>query len=65
MIELSKSKGCTHLHLGGGYQDDDNLFKYKTSFSNNNVYEYYIGKNIFDKNLYNLLVVEKKSKHRI
>ena len=60
MIKISKTEGCTLLHLGGGYEDDDGLFKYKSSFTNNNMYDYYIGKNILDSELYNLLVDEKK-----
>ena len=63
MVQLSKEKGCAFLHLGGGYQEDDGLFKYKCSFSNNNVYNYYIGKSIFNKKIYDILVDERKKKH--
>jgi len=60
MVELSKDKGCTYLHLGGGYEDGDGLFIYKCSFSNNNLYDYYIGKNIIDEEVYNFVVNKKK-----
>ncbi|WP_301109830.1 GNAT family N-acetyltransferase [Sporosarcina sp.] len=60
MIELSKEKGCTLLHLGGGYEDDDGLYRYKTSFSNHNIFDYYIGKNILNPRVYKLLLDEKK-----
>lgn len=60
MIEFSKTKNCSYLHLGGGYEENDNLFKYKTSFSNNNNYKYYIGKKIFDRKMYDFLVKEKQ-----
>lgn len=63
MVEISKAKGCTYLHLGGGYEDNDNLFKYKSSFTNNNNYDYYIGEKIFDKKMYELLINEKKKHH--
>ncbi|WP_158541042.1 GNAT family N-acetyltransferase [Sporosarcina sp. BI001-red] len=60
MIELSKKEECTLLHLGGGYEEDDGLFKYKTSFTNNNTFDYYLGKNILNRETYKLLVDEKK-----
>lgn len=60
MIELSKQDGCKLLHLGGGYEADDGLFKYKTSFTNNNTFDYYMGKNIINAETYKLLVDEKK-----
>lgn len=60
MVELSKKKGCKSLHLGGGYEEDDGLFRYKCSFSNNNMFDYYIGKSIFNKKVYDVLVDERK-----
>jgi len=65
MVEFSKEKSCTSLHLGGGYEDNDGLFQYKCSFSNNNVYDYYIGKSIFNKKVYNLLVDERKQESNL
>lgn len=56
MIECAKEEGCEILHLGGGYQEDDNLFRYKTSFTNNINYDFYIGKNVFNLELYNQLI---------
>ncbi|WP_187254442.1 lipid II:glycine glycyltransferase FemX [Alkalicoccus halolimnae] len=52
MVKISKESGCTLLNLGGGYSENDNLFLYKTSFSNGNNYSFYIGKNIFNEELY-------------
>ncbi|MDR0138031.1 GNAT family N-acetyltransferase [Metabacillus idriensis] len=52
MIEFSKSCGLKLLHLGGGYQENDSLFKFKTSFTNNNNYNYFLGKNILNKKIY-------------
>lgn len=55
MIEFSKSFGLKALHLGGGYQENDGLFKFKTSFTNNNNFNYYLGKNIINDKIYNEL----------
>lgn len=52
MIEFSKSCGLKLLHLGGGYQENDSLFKFKTSFTNNNNYNYFLGKNILNEKIY-------------
>ncbi|PTL40238.1 lipid II:glycine glycyltransferase FemX [Alkalicoccus saliphilus] len=52
MTKVSKEAGCHLLHLGGGYQENDNLFMYKTSFTDNNNYNFYIGKRVYDETLY-------------
>lgn len=59
MVEIAKQNECLLLHLGGGYQEDDNLFKYKTSFSNSNNYDFYIGKNIYNEKTYGELSLEE------
>lgn len=56
MVELSKDLNCRLLHLGGGYQENDSLFKYKTSFTNNNNYKYFLGTNIYNQRIYDELV---------
>ncbi|NRD76323.1 GNAT family N-acetyltransferase [Bacillus sp. BRMEA1] len=55
MIEFSKTAGAKALHLGGGYKDHDSLFRFKTLFSNNNNFDYYLGKNIIDQKIYDEL----------
>jgi hypothetical protein len=55
MVEFAKSKGLTTLHLGGGYKEDDGLFKFKSSFTNNNHFHYYLGKNILNRQIYDEL----------
>jgi Acetyltransferase (GNAT) domain len=55
MVELSKSLGLKALHLGGGYQENDSLFKFKSLFTNNNHFNYYIGKNILNGKIYHEL----------
>lgn len=55
MVEFSKSLGLKTLHLGGGYQENDNLFKFKTSFTNNKHFHYYLGKHILNDKIYHEL----------
>lgn len=53
--------GCKYFHLGGGYLgNNDNLFKFKESFSKNNVTNFYIGKKIHNKFVYKKLAEEWK-----
>ncbi|RFU64737.1 lipid II:glycine glycyltransferase FemX [Peribacillus glennii] len=56
MVEYAKSLGLKSLHLGGGYIENDNLFKFKTSFTNNNNFDYFLGKNIINIKVYNELL---------
>lgn len=49
--------GYKTLYLGGGLGSArDNLFKFKKSFNRGEVRRFYIGKKIFDKNKYDMLV---------
>lgn len=52
MIEVCKFKGAKKLHLGGGYQENDGLFKYKASFTDHHHFDYYIGKKIHNEETY-------------
>lgn len=52
MVAFSRQQGCDMLHLGGGYQEGDSLFKYKSSFTNQNNYDYFLGTNIYRNDLY-------------
>lgn len=56
MVELSKKMGCKLLHLGGGCQENDSLFHYKTSFSNSNNFDFFLGTNIYNPEIYTELV---------
>ncbi|WP_160722263.1 peptidoglycan bridge formation glycyltransferase FemA/FemB family protein [Bacillus sp. USDA818B3_A] len=56
MIEFCRSKGSKQLHLGGGYQENDGLFKFKTSFTNQNNYDYFIGKKVHNETAYNKII---------
>jgi len=61
MIEFCKSFGLEALHLGGGYVDNDSLFKFKSSFTNNLTFHYFLGKNIFDEKRYIELTLKVKN----
>ena len=42
--------------LGGGYEPNDGIFNYKQSFEPENCTPFYVGKRIFNKKLYDILV---------
>jgi len=65
MIEFCKSKGSSLLHLGGGRQENDGLFKFKTSFTNHNNYDYFIGKRVYDQNKYNKISEKVKCQYKV
>jgi len=60
IIKWAKNKGLKRFILGGGYGDDDSIFKYKKSLAPNGVCDFYIGKKIFDKEKYDKLVELRK-----
>lgn len=56
IIKWAKEKGLKRFILGGGYGADDGIFKYKKGFAPNGIYDFYIGKKIFDEERYKKLV---------
>lgn len=56
-IKYAKRKGCRVIHFGGGLTDDieDNLFKFKSSFSKEFA-DFYIGKRIHNNDIYTELI---------
>lgn len=53
--------GCKTFHLGGGVGSaEDNLFKFKKAFYRGELLRYYIGKKIFNSDIY-LDLISKKS----
>jgi lipid II:glycine glycyltransferase (peptidoglycan interpeptide bridge formation enzyme) len=54
-VKWAKNNGCTQLHLGGGLSHNDSLFAFKKGFSERTL-PFYIGKIIFDEEVYNNLV---------
>jgi hypothetical protein len=65
IIKWANGKGLKQLVLGGGYGDDDNIFRYKKCFSPNGVCNYYIGKKIFNEEIYAKLVSIRKAEVEI
>lgn len=54
MVKYGQVKGLSYFHLGGGITNDENdpLFKFKTSFSKN-INPFYIGKKVHNEEIYN------------
>ena len=53
--------GIKFLHLGGGVSATDGLYKFKKQFNKNGKLPFYIGRNIFNKKVYDeLLNIRKK-----
>lgn len=49
-------RGILNLHLGGGLDKNDNLFKFKRGFNKNSKLPFFIGRNIFNINIYKRLL---------
>lgn len=49
-----KENGYDYIHHGGGRtsDEDDTLFKYKKKFGKNTEFDFYVGKKIWNKNIY-------------
>ncbi len=56
IIKWAKEKGLKNFVLGGGYGEDDGIYQYKLSFAPKGIYEFYIGRKIFDRKAYDRLV---------
>ncbi len=63
IIKWAKEKGLKNFVLGGGYGADDGIFQYKTSFAPNGVVDFYIGRKIFNQEVYNKLVEIRAKKN--
>jgi hypothetical protein len=64
VINWARNKGKKYYILGGGYQLDDGIFKYKKGFFPDNVVNYYTGRKIVNKKVYSQLV-EQASDFRL
>lgn len=57
IIKWAYNKGIKNFILGGGYGgEDDGIYRYKKSFAPTGIYDFYIGKNIFNEKIYAELV---------
>ena len=60
--EWGNENGCATFHLGGGVGSaDDGLFKFKRAFYRGELYRYQIGKKIFNRKIYQQLVLLRKA----
>lgn len=56
IIKWAKDKGLKNFVLGGGYGADDGIFKYKTCLAPNGIFDFYIGRKVFNQEVYDELV---------
>jgi hypothetical protein len=52
----AKARGYRYLHLGGGYTGNDNLFRFKRSFNEQEMADFYVGKRVHCSSLYEAIV---------
>lgn len=48
VIMWARQKGIKHFLLGGGYRENDGIFRYKRCFARNGVRDFYVGKKVHD-----------------
>ena len=56
----ASDRGISLLHLGGGIDHADSLFKFKKQFNKNGELPFYIGRGIFNQEMYNQLLCIRK-----
>lgn len=63
-IQKARERGCKWFHFGGGTTGDDNdsLLKFKKDFSKT-IYEFWIGKRVYNAEVYESIVEQWKTKH--
>ena len=55
-IQWAKERGFTAMHLGGGYTgNNDSLYKFKKHFNKNGALPFYIGKQVHNETIYQVL----------
>lgn len=52
----ASAKGIKNLHLGGGNEAEDSLLSFKKNFNRNGLIDFCIGRSIFDKEKFDMLV---------
>ncbi|TWT09229.1 GNAT family N-acetyltransferase [Planomicrobium sp. CPCC 101079] len=61
VAQWGDENGIARFHLGGGYSsNEDNLFKFKKSFTTSQPLQFCIGKKIHDPVFYEMLILEKE-----
>ncbi len=59
MVQYCQKQGHSLLHLGGGTGGDDGLFRFKSSFTNGNHFDFKIAKHVLDQDVYRQLTKDK------
>jgi lipid II:glycine glycyltransferase (peptidoglycan interpeptide bridge formation enzyme) len=64
MIKFGQKVGCRFLHVGGGATTNENdpLLQFKLNFSNTTL-DFYIGKKIYNEEVYKLIVAQWENKY--
>ncbi|WP_051237771.1 GNAT family N-acetyltransferase [Lacticigenium naphthae] len=60
-IKKLKEKNVSYYLLGGGHKGEDGIYEFKKRFAKNSNYNYYIGKKIHHKDVYNKLIQKRFS----
>ncbi|WP_177244037.1 GNAT family N-acetyltransferase [Alkalibacterium sp. 20] len=55
-----KNNGLQYYIIGGGMKGEDNLFRFKKKFDKEGIYPFYVGKKIYDKNIYDQLLESRR-----
>ncbi len=55
--QWAKEKGINYVHYGGGLSasENDSLYIYKSKFAKNTKFEFWVGKKVWNNNIYNKL----------
>jgi len=61
IIKWCNKTGRKKFILGGGYHKDDGIYKYKRCFTPDPDVPFYVGRYIFDKNIYDKAVAARKA----
>lgn len=59
LIEWLKENGISYYILGGGYRGDDGLYRYKKKFDQQGDRPFYIGKKVYDEDMYQKLTTQR------
>lgn len=62
IIARLKEMNLQYFCLGGGVTLDDGIYKYKKCFSKNGIYDFYIGKKIYNENIYTIVTKQWENK---
>ena len=59
-VNWGKENGKQYIHYGGGTSNDphDSLLSFKKKFTKESIFDFYVGKNIYNQHIYDLLTHE-------